>query len=416
MMTKHKILNVTTLLSSVLIASAAHAAPVPGYIPPVTYSTAPAYADDTRGVFVPSHEQHRLRTSRELELAANPPRGNDTPLYAQENPNVDAYEKQLNMISSGVNNYASEMDRIATNPGMLNGGEASADAHLYDSSQFPATMPAQAPQQAPIMAVPVQQVPQGFQIAQMQPQQPYMPSQNMNMPAAVPLMDGGVEMAVGKVNTHPLDMHNSLVRIKEDRISIRRTLQRMMDQIGAGDWQIVWDLAEHNAALPDTEIAIETEEPFVNVLNAMLARMQTRSGQPLRVIRYDRTKRLVITDRQGGHQLAESVSPVGVEKTAKLAVTEDVLREAMVSLHYDEVPLVDALENIINQAGRGEWRLRMYAGLDQVLRPAHIEEPFSVAMDRLLRLFNLKYEVFPGGKLVVVTQDNSFGFNKLGAQ
>jgi len=95
-------------------------------------------------------------------------------------------------------------------------------------------------------------------------------------------------------------------------------------------------------------------------------------------------------------------------------VTEQVLKEAMVSLHYDEIPLVDALENAVNQAGRGQWRLRIYAGLDQVLKPAHIEEPFSIAMERLLRLFNLKYEIFPGGKLVVVTQTTRMGFEGVG--
>jgi len=85
----------------------------------------------------------------------------------------------------------------------------------------------------------------------------------------------------------------------------------------------------------------------------------------------------------------------------------------MVSLHYDEIPLVDALENVVSQAGRGQWRLRMYAGLDQVLKPAHIEEPFGVAMERLLKLFNLKFEVFPGGKLIVVTNNSRFGYGSV---
>jgi hypothetical protein len=108
------------------------------------------------------------------------------------------------------------------------------------------------------------------------------------------------------------------------------------------------------------------------------------------------------------------VSPYGVGATTDAMVTEQVLKEAMVSLHYDEIPLVDALENVVNQAGRGQWRLRIYAGLDQVLKPAHIEEPFSIAMERLLRLFNLKYEIFPGGKLVVVTQTTRMGFEGVG--
>jgi len=152
----------------------------------------------------------------------------------------------------------------------------------------------------------------------------------------------------------------------------------------------------------------------MNVLNALVARIQTRSGQPLRVIRYDNTQRLVITDRTGGHRLSGMTSSVGVGDLDEVAVTENVLKETMVSLHYDEVPLVDALENIVNQAGKGEWRLRVYAGLDQVLKPAHIEEPFAIALERLLRLFNLKYEIFPGGKLIVVTHNNRFGFEGVG--
>jgi hypothetical protein len=159
------------------------------------------------------------------------------------------------------------------------------------------------------------------------------------------------------------------------------------------------------------EISIYAEEPFVNVLNALLARLQTRSGQPLRVIKYDRTQRLVITDRVGGDS---RVAGASAGKTAPggrdVAVTESVLKDSVVSLHYDEVPLVDALENIINQAGKGQWRLRMYAGTDQVLKPAHIEEPFGVAVERILKVFNLRYEIFPGGKLVVVTGGDRFGY------
>jgi hypothetical protein len=207
-----------------------------------------------------------------------------------------------------------------------------------------------------------------------------------------------------------LDMHNSLVRLREDRITVRRVLQRMMDQIGGGSWTVVWDLDEQNAGLPEMEISIYAEEPFMNVMNALLARVQTRSGQPLRVIRYDQTQRLVITDRTGGYRLQGHSQSVGVQTSGSAVVTERMLKDTMVSLHHDEIPLVDALENIVDQAGKGQWRLRLYAGMDQVLKPAHVEEPFSVAMERLLKLFNLKYEIFPGGKLVVVTQANRFGY------
>src|SRR5690606_16250380 len=132
----------------------------------------------------------------------------------------------------------------------------------------------------------------------------------------------------------------------------RRALQRMMDQIGGSDWAIVWDLEEQNAGLPDMEISIYAEEPFMNVLNSLLARLQTRSGSPLRVIRYDRTHRLVITDR--GTSGAANTTSIGVGGNvaggSDAAVTERVLKETIVSLHYDEIPLVDALENIVNQA------------------------------------------------------------------
>ena len=206
-------------------------------------------------------------------------------------------------------------------------------------------------------------------------------------------------------------MNNSLVRLREDRISIRRAVRRMLDQIGGSDWTIAWDMSEPNRPLPDMEISIDANEPFMNVMNALLARVQTRSGQPLRVVRYDESKRLLITDRVDYTKNKDVVSPIGIGATSDPVVTEQVLKESMVSLHYDEVPLVDALESLVNQAGKGQWRLRIYAGMDQVLKPAHIEEPFSIAMERLLQLFNLKYEIFPGGKLVVVTQNNRFGFS-----
>ena len=149
-------------------------------------------------------------------------------------------------------------------------------------------------------------------------------------------------------------------------------------------------------------------------MNALLASLQARSGQPLRVVRYDRTQRIVITDRAAGDTMTTrntAGDSIGVGGSGEAAVTENVLKETLVSLHYDEVPLVDALENVVHQAGKGQWRLRMYAGMDQVLKPAHIEEPFGVALERLLKLFNLKYEIFPGGKLIVITSNSRFGFD-----
>lgn len=349
--------------------------PVPGYVPPVQYSTVPDYADDTRGVFIPTHDQHRLSSSGELADYANGNTANQ-PLYAQLNPPVDAYERRLNNLSTGYNSVDAEMDRIAQS----------------DSAPTNVT-----------------------------PQQPYVPAQQSygaNKAAyggsvngyARPTNPEGVEIATGQVTTKTLDMVNSLVRLREDRISVRRALQRMMDQIGGGDWSVIWDLAEQNSGLPEMEISLYAEEPFMDVLNALLARLQTRSGQPLRIIRYDKTQRMVVTDRVGGHHVGGNKSSVGAGGEFEPAVTEQVLKEAMVSLHYDEIPLVDAMESMVNQAGKGEWRLRVYAGLDQVLKPAHIEEPFSLGMERILRLFNLKYEVFPGGKLVVVTHNTRFGF------
>jgi hypothetical protein len=358
--------------------------PVPGYVPPVQLSPVPDYADDTRGVFIPTHSQHRLSTSNELSDYNNGQKQNQ-PLYAQLSPSVDAYENRLNNLSTGYNNLDNEMDRIA---------------------QGNANQIAVAPQQY--------QGQQGYMQAQA-PVQPYsQPQMNYGQPAgngyAHPVAQEGVEIAAGAVTTKTLDMVNSLVRLREDRISVRRVLQRMMDQIGGGDWSVIWDLAEQNSGLPEMEISLYAEEPFMDVLNALLARLQTRSGQPLRIIRYDKTQRLVLTDRVGGHHVGNKMSTIGAGGEFEPAVTEQVLKESTVSLHYDEIPLVDAMESMVNQAGKGEWRLRVYAGLDQVLKPAHIEEPFSIGMDRILRLFNLKYEVFPGGKLVVVTHNTRFGF------
>ena len=355
------------------------AQPVPGYVPPMTVAQAPDYADDSRGVFVPSHAQHRLKTEAELmnyqkagadSYTSDFPEGSYS--VAQAYNSADSFERELNRISNGHVGYESDLNRVASSQGAVQ--------NAYNGME------------------------QGYEVGS---------GTQMTSPQMVRSGEG-VEIAQGTVQQRTLDMTNSLVRLREDRISVRRAIQRMMDQIGGGEWTVVWDMAEQNAALPEMEISIYTEEPFMNVLNALVARIQTRSGQPLRVIRYDNTQRLVITDRTGGHRLSGMTSSVGVGDLDEVAVTENVLKETMVSLHYDEVPLVDALENIVNQAGKGEWRLRVYAGLDQVLKPAHIEEPFAIALERLLRLFNLKYEIFPGGKLIVVTHNNRFGFEGVG--
>lgn len=381
----------TVSLLSVTTLDASAAQPVPGYVPPMTVTQAPDYADDTRGVFVPSHAQHRLKTESELNnyqkagadsYASDFPEGSFSVAQAYNSP--DSFERELNRISNGHVGNESNLNRIAANQGAVQGVYNGMEQG-YDMQMAPGMMAGTTPNAGSHLTSP-----------------------------QVVRSGEGVEIAQGTVQQRTLDMHNSLVRLREDRISVRRAIQRMMDQIGGGEWTVVWDMAEQNAALPEMEISIYTEEPFMNVLNALVARVQTRSGQPLRVIRYDNTQRLVLTDRSGGHRLSGMTSSVGVGDLDEVAVTENVLKETMVSLHYDEVPLVDALENIVNQAGKGEWRLRVYAGLDQVLKPAHIEEPFAIALERLLRLFNLKYEIFPGGKLIVVTHNNRFGFEGVG--
>lgn len=365
--------------------------PVPGYVPPLTMTQAPDYVDDTRGIFVPSHTQHRMKTNAELanyqkvggdSYASDFPEGSFS--VAQAFNSSDSFERELNRISNGHVGQEANLNRIAANRGAVQ--------NAYNGME---------------QGFNVQSAP-GFMSGA-------VPNSGSHLTSPQVVRSGeGVEIAQGTIQQRTLDMQNSLVRLREDRISIRRAIQRMMDQIGGGEWTIVWDMAEQNAALPEMEISIYTEEPFMNVMNALVARIQTRSGQPLRVIRYDNTQRMVITDRTGGHRLAGMTSSVGVGDLDEVAVTENVLKETMVSLHYDEVPLVDALENIVNQAGKGEWRLRVYAGLDQVLKPAHIEEPFAIALERLLRLFNLKYEIFPGGKLIVVTHNTRFGFEGVG--
>jgi hypothetical protein len=316
-----------------------------------------------------------------------------------------------------------KLEKIANDPGFL-----SAQGNPLDQA---AAM--QMPQSGFVPAMPMGQTMQG---QMSMPMQAPMPAQAM-MPTAntasfnqvntgfktVPTQtgafqtgttmadDGGVEIAVGRVQTQKLDLKNSLVKLREDRVSIRRVVRRMLDQIGGGSWNIVWSLSQENANLPDMEISIYTQEPFMNVLNALLARLQTRSGQSLRVIKYDNAQKLVITDQQGS--ITKHSKAAGVNVNGKVAVTEQVLKESKVTLHYDEIPLVDALENIVNQASNGQWRLRVYAGTDQVLKPAHIEEPFNIAMERILSLFNLKYEIFPGGKLVVVTSAGAASYTNM---
>jgi hypothetical protein len=411
----------TSLALAGFVALPSYAAPVPGYVPPVTEANAPVYADDTRGVYVPAHEQLRMKTEQELNAYKAVDQGNK-PYYAQKAPGGNGYERAMNTVADGVPDEAAELDRIGNDPGLLSGGgrqasRAPTDDVLAQNNLAPSPAPriAAAPSAAGGDLSRYPSIATGGSSR----------SGNLDIGAAAsapqafgPRSDGGEELAVGTpgaagaTTAGTLDMQNSTVKLKEERVAVRRVLQRMMDQIGGGSWTIVWDLDEQNAGLPDMEISIYAEEPFVNVLNALLARLQTRSGTPLRVIKYDRTQRLVITDRIGGD--ARLGAPAGAGAGGKagsdLAVTESVLKDSVVSLHYDEVPLVDALENIINQAGKGQWRLRMYAGTDQVLKPAHIEEPFGVAVDRILKVFNLRYEIFPGGKLIVVTGGDRFGY------
>lgn len=405
-----------TLLAAGSFAQQRAALPVPGYVPPVTGATAPDYVDDTRGVFVPEHLQQRLRTENELARYSDNQAYAQKPLYVAGS-NGAGYERAMNTMANGTPDASSELDRIAQDPGMLAGGgyEPAAGTDMRpisyngvaDGTQY-AQAGGRSLDDYPSLAT------GGRAAAQTQATAP-APRQ---APAGAARTDGGVEMAVGSAAPRPvtgstLDLQNATVRLKEERVAVRRVLQRMLDQVGGSGWTVVYDLDEQNAGLPDMEISIYAEEPFINVLNALLARLQTRSGQPLRVVRYDQTQRLVITDRTGDAARGGSTAAVGGAETgAKAAVTETVLKETNVTLHYDEVPLVDALENIVNQAGKGQWRLRMYAGSDQVLKPAHIEEPFGVAIERVLKVFGLRYEVFPGGKLIVVTGGDSFGFRQ----
>ncbi len=392
--------------------------PVPGYVAPVTGAPVAAYADDTRGVYVPPHQQLRQKTESELSSWDAVTESN-RPLYAQNAPAGRQYERALNTVANGVADTRSELDRIASDPGLLSGGNGSTDAGLYAQDEYA--------DNTQTMSMNGQQLAQNTRTQRTLEEYPSLATGGQarggsaaadigaapRVPAMqAPTSDGGVELAVGGASSGPaggLDLQNSIVRLKEERISVRRGLQRMLDQVGGSGWTVVWDLDEVNAGLPDMEISIYAEEPFIKVMNALLARLQTRSGQPIRVIKYDKTQRLVITDRTGGDARSASIG-TGGGTSSNIAVTETVLKESAVSLHYDEVPLVDALENIVNQAGKGQWRLRMYAGTDQVLKPAHVEEPFGVALERILKVFNLRYEIFPGGKLIVVTSGSSFGF------
>ncbi len=419
-----------TLLALGVAGSVLAAPPTPGYVAPVQLATVADYADDTRGVFVPEHQQLRSRTVAELARAAQPAGTQSSVMQ----PGSATYTQTLNKLATGVADTSAALSQIASNPGPLAGGStrmAALDPVEVNASnlgvagsmtdglngvQMAQLSPAAGPAAGSANRTPqpnLQRYPslatggQAMQPAQSMAAEPLAP---MAMEPDTPV-GAGTEIAVGQAAPQvALDLQRGIVRLKEERITVRRGLQRMLDQIGGGQWTVVYDLDETNAALPDMEISIYAEEPFVNVLNALLARLQSRSGQPLRVIKYDQTQRLVITDRTTTSGGASAGAPSGPDAVGTIVVSEAVLRESKVSLHYDEVPLVDALENIVNQAGKGQWRLRMYAGMDQVLKPAHIEEPFAVALERILKVFNLRYEVFAGGKLIVVTAGDRFGF------
>ena len=410
-----------SLLSVLLLNStpATAQAPVPGDTPPLQQTTAPDYADDTRGIFVPNHKQLRMKSKNELnkdhrqkQLAQATANGSE---------DFDDFEAEMRRLAGeDENNLDADMNRLSGQGGQQQMQQNAAQNTRQNARQGFARQPQRQNRQQrmqPQGRTSQPGVQQGQRNAQNARQQNAQQNGSFSQQGQSGFNGGsnngnGVEL----LRTEPtasrqVDMNNAMVRIREERIAVRRVIQRMMDQIGASDWTIAWDLSQQNRPLTEMEISIDAHEPFIKVLNALLARLQTRSGQPLRVIRYDNTQRLVITDRQSKQKLSgDNVSSVGVETDGEVMVTEQMLKEAMISLHYDEIPLVDALESIVNQAGKGQWRLRVYAGLDQVLKPAHIEEPFSTAMERLLRLFNLKYEVFPGGKLVVITKTNRFGF------
>jgi hypothetical protein len=402
--------------TSIVLINQVNAVTVPGSVPPVQMTTSSLYADDTRGIAVPEHEQFRLQSSSELLAQAGSRTEGVTYSDAEGNSFVPGGVEKDTEITD-------QLDKIANDPGFLSVQDQPAGtipAAMPMQAYMP-TMPGANPMQGqvaypntarmqPTSAAPMgntagfEQVNTGFRTVPTQTGAGFMQGTTM-------ASDGGVEIAVGRVKTQTVDFKNSIVKLREDRASIRRVVRRMLDQIGGGSWNVVWSLSQENANLPDMEISIYTQEPFMNVLNALLARLQTRSGQSLRVIKYDNAQKIVITDQQGS--AARHSKAAGVNVKGTMAVTEQVLKDAKVVLHYDEIPLVDALENIVNQASKGQWKLRVYAGMDQVLKPAHIEEPFNIAMERVLSLFNLKYEVFPGGKLVVVTSAGAAGYTNM---
>lgn len=402
--------------TSIVLINQVNAVTVPGSVPPVQMTTSSLYADDTRGIAVPEHEQFRLQSSSELLAQAGSRTEGVTYSDAEGNSFVPGGVEKDTEITD-------QLDKIANDPGFLSVQDQPAGtipAAMPMQAYMP-TMPGANPMQGqvaypntarmqPTSAAPMgntagfEQVNTGFRTVPTQTGAGFMQGTTM-------ASDGGVEIAVGRVKTQTVDFKNSIVKLREDRASIRRVVRRMLDQIGGGSWNVVWSLSQENANLPDMEISIYTQEPFMNVLNALLARLQTRSGQSLRVIKYDNAQKIVITDQQGS--AAKHSKAAGVNVKGTMAVTEQVLKDAKVVLHYDEIPLVDALENIVNQASKGQWKLRVYAGMDQVLKPAHIEEPFNIAMERVLSLFNLKYEVFPGGKLVVVTSAGAAGYTNM---
>lgn len=370
--------------------------PVPGYVAPITQAPVGAYVDDTRGLYMPEHVQLRAKTQDELAGWQQPAHT----VTAAQNSSA------LNRIATGEGDVGSALDRIANSNGLLAGGSMDG-VELTQNFVTPQGTGGGFAQPRRSAPTDLEAMPSLATGGQARPAPVATEVQSVMTPEVA---TGPQEIAVGSaMNSRALDLQNGIVRIKEERITVRRALQRMLDQVGGSGWVVVWDLDEVNVALPEMEISLYTEEPFMNVLNALLARLQSRSGQPLRVIKYDQTQRLVITDRATAVDTGKGIGP-GAEKKANMAITETVLKEGRVSLHYDEIPLVDALENMVNQAGGGQWRLRMYAGTDQVLKPAHIEEPFGVAIERVLKVFNLRYEIFPGGKLVVVTAGDAFGF------
>ena len=204
-----KHVNVTSfnfLVALCLVTSAANAqsgAPVPGYVPPLTVAQAPNYADDTRGVFVPSHTQHRMKTDAEVQnyqKVGGDSYSNGLPtgstLLAQAYSSEDSFERELNRISNGHVGNESNLNRIAAGNG--------ANQNAYSNQGYE-----------------MQTAPSGIQNGQ------------MSAPQVVRTGEG-VEIAQGAVQNRTLDMTNSLVRLREDQVSIRRALQRMMDQMGYG--------------------------------------------------------------------------------------------------------------------------------------------------------------------------------------